>query len=312
MENGDMKKVFSKALFDLVAQGEDIGVVDADLMRIVGTTDFKDAYPDRYVQVGIAEQDLVGTAAGMALMGRTVFATTFSNFISLRAADQVCNAVCYNDLNVKICGIYAGITSEKNGGTHISVTDINTFRGMPSMRIVDPCDSNEFYQVMCMAAKTPGPFYVRISKGPMKDILPPDYKFRLGKGVELCQGTDAALITSGLTTGFGIKACELLKEAGISVRLIHMPSVKPVDKDIIIKAARETGIIFVAENHSVIGGLGSAVAETVSSEYPVIVERMGINDTFCVGASIAYLAGQHGISAECIADKIQKKLKKEG
>ena len=306
----NMKSTFSCALNDMVAQGENIAVVDADLMRIVGSAGFKEANPERYFQVGISEQDMVGTAAGLALMGRTVFATTFSNFISLRAADQVCNAVCYNNLNVKVCGIYAGISSEKNGGTHISVEDTAIFRAMPGMTILDPGDGDEFYQAMCLAAKTPGPFYIRISKGPMPKILPDDYKLQLGKGVVLNEGNDATLITSGLTTKFGIDACMMLKEIGLNVRHIHMPTVKPLDKEIIIKAAKETGALVVAENHSVVGGLGSAVAEAVCESYPVHVERLGIRDSFCVGASVAYLANQHGFSAEKIVEKIKTILKK--
>ena len=304
----NMKSTFSCALNDMVAQGENIAVVDADLMRIVGSAGFKEVNPERYFQVGISEQDMVGTAAGLALMGRTVFATTFSNFISLRAADQVCNAVCYNNLDVKVCGIYAGISSEKNGGTHISVEDTAIFRAMPGMTILDPGDGDEFYQAMCLAAKTPGPFYIRISKGPMPKILPDDYKLQLGKGVVLSEGTDAALITSGLTTKFGVEACATLREQGINVRHIHMPTIKPLDRDIVLKAAKETGMLFVAENHSVVGGLGSAVAETVCESYPVHVERMGIRDTFCVGASVSYLADQHGFSANKIAQTIASAL----
>lgn len=310
MGHTDMKKTFSQALIDLTAGGENIAVVDADLMRIVGSGAFRDAYPDRYYQAGIAEQDMVGIAAGLALEGRTVFATTFSNFIALRAADQIRNGVCYNDLNVKVCGIYAGISSEKNGGTHISVEDVAIFRGMPGIRIVDPGDANEFYQVMCTAAKTPGPFYIRISKGPMPAILPEEYTFQLGKALELRPGTEAALITSGLTTGFGMKACDILAEKGIRIRHIHMPTIKPVDRESILRAAKETGMLFTAENQSVIGGLGSAVAEVVCKEFPVRVERLGIPDVFCVGASIDYLSAQHGFSAECIAQKIENSLRK--
>lgn len=306
----NMKSTFSKALIDMTEHGMDVAAVDADLMRIVGTGEFMEAHPKRHFQVGIAEQNLVGTAAGLALMGKTVFATTFTNFISLRAADQVCNAVCYNNLDVKVCGIYAGITSEKNGGTHISVGDVAVFRSIPGMRIIDPGDGEELYQVMWEAAKTPGPFYIRISKGPMPKILPDGYVFQTGKGVELNQGNDATLITGGLTTKFGVEACKSLAAEGIFVRHIHMPTIKPIDRETVLKAARETGRIFVAENHSVIGGLGSAVAETVCDEWPVPVERMGVEDTFCVGASVAHLSNKHGFSAEKIAQRIRTALKK--
>ena len=299
MDHTDMKKTFSQSLIDLTEAGENIAVVDADLMRIVGSSGFRDAYPDRYFQVGIAEQDLVGTAAGLSIMGRTVFATTFTNFISLRAADQICNTVCYNGLNVKVCGIYAGITSEKNGGTHISVEDVTIFRGMPHMRIIDPGDGNEFYQAMGVAARTPGPFYIRISKGPMAPVLPADYQFHLGKGVVLSEGTDAALITSGLTTSFGLDACSILRSAGIHIRHIHMPTVKPIDRDAVIQAAQETGMLFVAENQSIIGGLGSAVAETVCDSFPVRV-----------GASVAHLSAQYDINAQGIVKRIRSALQK--
>ncbi|MBQ9031770.1 MAG: transketolase family protein [Parasporobacterium sp.] len=300
----DMKKTFSQSLIDLTEQGENIAMVDADLMRIVGSNYFRDKYPERYFQVGIAEQDMIGTAAGLALTGRTVFTSSFSNFIALRDADQICNTVCYNDLNVKMCGIYAGVSSEKNGGTHISVSDINLFRGLPKMKVIDPADANEFYQAMCCAAKTPGPVYIRISKGPMEEILPQEYQFELGKGIQLKDGDDATLITTGLTTGFGIKACEALENKGIHIRHIHMPTIKPIDEELVIKAAKETKMIFTAENHTVVGGLGSAVTEVITQSCPTKVERMGIPDVFCVGASIAYLSDQHGFSAEKITDRI--------
>ncbi len=312
MGHCDVKKIFSQVTCDLAADGTDIAVVDADLMRIVGSTGFCDAYPERYFQVGIAEQDLIGTAAGMALMGRTVFASTFAVFVTLRAADQIRNAVCYNDLDVKICGIYSGITTEKNGGTHISVEDVAILRAIPNMRIIDPADANEMYAAMKLAAKTPGPFYIRIAKGPLPQFLPQGYSFELGKGVELCPGTDAALITSGLTTAFGIDACSALRESGVNVRHIHMPSIKPIDREIIVKAAKETGMLFVAENHSVIGGLGSAVAEVVCDEYPTTVRRLGITDSFCVGASVSYLADKYDISAAGIARRIKSAVKAGG
>jgi transketolase len=308
VEKADMKETFGRALMDIAASGREIAVVDADLMRIAGTRAFRDAYPERYFEVGIAEQNLVGVAAGLALMGRAVFATTFSNFISLRAADQICNTVCYNNLNVKVCGIYAGISSEINGGTHISVADVAVLRSLPAMRIVDPGDGNEFYQAVRCAAETEGPFYIRISKGPMATLFPPEYRFILGKGVLMQDGNDITLVTGGLTTEFGIRACALLREQGIAVRHIHMPTIKPIDSDMVLKAARETGKIVVAENHSVIGGLGSAIAETVCGKEPVPVIRLGVNDEFCVGAKVDYLSCRHQISADAIAARIREEL----
>ncbi len=304
----DMKKTFSQSLIDLVEQGHNIAVVDADLMRITGSKDFKERYPERYFNCGIAEADSVDTAAGLSLTGRTVFCTTFSSFMALRAADQVRNGVCYNDLNVKVCGIYAGITGEKNGGTHIPVEDVAIFRAMPGMRIVDPGDGNEFYQAMQQAALEPGPFYVRISKGPMQPVLPEGYQLQYGKGVVLSEGTDAALVTSGLTTGFGAAAVKALAEEGIKVRHIHLPYVKPLDEELIYVAAKETGKIFVAENHSVMGGLGGAVAEYISSVCPVPVIRIGVPDEFCVGAPVAYISRQYDMDAEGIAKTIREKL----
>ncbi len=310
MNHTDMKKTFAQATIDLAKEGCNVAVVDADLMRIVGSAAFRDEYPDRYFQVGIAEQDLVSTAAGLALTGRMVFATSFSNFISLRAADQVCNTVCYNNLNVKVCGIYAGISSEKNGGTHISVSDVNLFRAVPGISIIDPGDANELYQAMKVAGTTDGPFYLRISKGPMDKLFADDYKFQLGKSLQLREGKDVTLITSGLTTKFGITACEELEKRGISVCHIHMPTIKPIDTEAILRAAKDTSMIFTAENHSIIGGLGSAVSEVVSANCPTRVVRMGINDTFCVGASVAYLSEQHGFSAEKIVERIKTELNK--
>ena len=308
MDYTDMKTTFSKSLIDLVEQGANISVVDADLMRIVGSTEFKKAYPDRYVNCGIAEMNAVDTACGLALMGSTVFVSSFGIFMALRAADQVRNCICYNDLDVKVCGIYSGITGEINGGTHIPVEDVAIFRALPNMRIVEPGDANEFYQMMQVAAKTYGPFYIRIPKGPMNVVLPQDYKFELGKGLVLNEGTDATLVTSGITTEFGIKATTLLKEKGLNIRHIHMPSIKPIDDELIIKAAKETGTIFVAENHSIIGGLGSAIAETLAEKCPTKVIRIGVPDVFSVGAKVDYLSKAYGFDSEGLANTISRSL----
>lgn len=313
----DVKKIYGNTLYEMMERDQNIAVVDADLMRIAGTESLLSAFPERYVNVGIAEQNALGVAAGMALMGKTVFVSAFCNFLATRASDQCLNTICYNELNVKLIGTYAGISSGVNGGTHISVTDIAAFRAMPCMRILEVSDGREMEWAIKEAAAIQGPVYIRVPKGPLHSIFAENVSFQIGKGNVISEciyesGSDAkrvALITSGITTVEGVKATSLLADKGISITHLHMTSIKPIDRDLLISMAQKHDIFVTADNHSVIGGLGSAVCEVVSEEAPIQVIRLGIQDEFCEGMYEKQLAERHGIAAYSMATKIEQLVK---
>ncbi|MDO8685871.1 MAG: transketolase C-terminal domain-containing protein, partial [Clostridiales bacterium] len=242
--------------------------------------------------------------------GKIPFTSTFANFISQRSCDQSFMAA-YNNFNVKLVGIYAGLSSAINGGTHMSVEDIAIYRSMPNTIVISPGDSNEFSKALETAAETYGPVYISIARGPMVTLLPEDYKFKISKSVVMEEGSDITLITTGITTYEGVQACRILKQKGISVRHIHMPVIKPIDKEEIIKSARETGIIVTVENHSRFGGLGSTVAETVCRECPVKVEILGLDDMFGETGKLEWLMDRFKISSKHICDTIIRLLKND-
>lgn len=311
-EMGIAKKTYGQTLIELGKKDPRIVAVEADLMKASGSDLFKAEFPQRHFNVGIAEQNLVGVAAGLASMGKIPFASSFSCFISQRACDQAVNAVAFNKFNVKMCGTYAGLTSEKNGGTHISVEDIAIFRTMPNVTIMVPADCIELTRAMEAAAAHCGPVYIRIARGPLPTIFSKDCEFTIGKAKVLSEGEDVSLITTGITTWEGLNACETLSSNGIRVRHIHMPTIKPIDRQEILRAARDTGRIVTVENHSKIGGLGSAVAEVVCDECPVPVVRLGMNDCFGETAKLDYLIDKFGISSRHIVRAVEALLAKNG
>jgi transketolase len=255
--------------------------------------------------VGIAEQNLVGVAAGLAAMGKIPFASAFAGFISQRACDQDVNAVCYNNLGVKLVGTYGGLTQEKNGGMHIGVEDLAIFRCMPNMTVVVPCDCVELQSAMEAIARHAGPVYLRIARGPLKTVMSEGYRFEIGKAVVLGDGTDVTLITTGITTWEGKVARETLAARGVRARHIHMPTVKPIDRAEVVRAARETGAIVTVENHSCLGGLGSAVTEIACDECPVPVTRVGIEDRFGQTATLDWLLREYGITSEHVVKAVE-------
>jgi transketolase len=239
-------------------------------------------------------------------MGNIAFPATFSSFISQRGCDQAVNAVAYNKFNVKIIGTYGGLTSEKNGGTHIGVEDIAIFRSMPNMVVISPGDCVELKQVLFAAVSHEGPMFLRLPKGPLKTFHKPDYKFEIGKAVKLQDGNDVALITSDITTAEGIKASEILSDSGISVYHLHMPTIKPIDKEAILEAAERTKKIFTVENHSIYGGLGSAVAEVIAeSGCAVKVIRLGIQDCFGETGTLDWLMKKFKIDSDAIVEAVK-------
>lgn len=304
-ESLDLKKVYAAAMCEMLEDGQPVMLVDIDVARLTGSDKVRAKFPDACVQVGIAEQNAVGVAAGLACMGNVVFAATFSNFISTRASDQALNTICYNQLDVKLVGTYAGISSGVNGGTHISVEDMAVYRCMPEMRVADPADGVEFASVLKTAAGTPGPAYIRMPKGPLPTLFGSERKFEWGKGVVMTEAeADVTVISSGLVTYDAGLAVERLKASGRPVRHIHMPSIKPLDEQLIIDAAKRSTVLVTVENHSILGGLGSAVGETTSTHAPARIVRLGIEDSFCEGVSEGELKKRCGISADCIFDRI--------
>lgn len=310
----DVKKIYGQTLHELMSADPRIVAVDADLMRIAGTECIQKDFPDRYVNAGIAEQNAVSVAAGMAAMGKTVFISAFCEFLTTRASDQCMDTVCYNELNVKILGTYAGISSAINGGTHISLNDIGVFRSMPEMTVIEPADGAEMEWAIRRAAAIDGPVYIRVAKGPLHQIFDRDTQFCIGKGhmlskipEECSAGKRIAVVTGGITTWRAAEAAEILKRSNISFTHVHLGCLKPVDEELLTRVAESHDVIVTVDNHSVIGGLGDIVCQTVSAHpHAPAVIRLGIEDVFCEGMTEEQLAERHGISAAAIAKTVRQ------
>lgn len=299
------KEIFGEVIVQLGKKDERIVVCDTDLMKCFGTKAFSKEFPNRHINFGIAEQNCMAASAGIALCGKNVFASSFANFASKRACDQVSISVAYNKANVKVCGLYAGLTAEKNGGTHIGVEDVALMRSIPDMCVVEPGDTYELEAITRFMADYEGAVYFRQPKMYLRNVYREVPNFQLGKGVELLAGSDATIIASGITVGLALDTAVILKEKGVSVRVVNMPTIKPIDKEIILKAAVETKAILTCENHSIIGGLGSAVAEVLADNgMAVALKRVGIRDTFGVTASLAYQLEINGLTKEAISEEV--------
>ena len=259
---------------------DDILVLDADLAKATKTIAFKKEYPDKFIDCGIAEGNMMGIAAGLATTGYTVFASSFAMFAAGRAFEQVRNSIAYPKLNVKIGATHAGISVGEDGASHQCCEDIALMRSIPNMVIINPADDVEARQAVLAAAEHDGPVYMRFGRLAVPRVNGEDYKFEIGKGVTLREGKDVTIVASGLMVAEAIEAADRLGAEGIDARVINIHTIKPIDKDILVKAAKETGAIVTAEEHSIIGGLGGAVCEAISEEYPVPVIRLGVNDTF--------------------------------
>ena len=304
-----VKVVYGQTLAELGDRNKDIFVVEADLMKASGSKPFKDKYPDRHINVGIAEQNLVGVAAGIASTGRIPYACTMANFIAKRACDQVAMSVAYNNFNVKLAGCYAGLTQEKNGGTHISIIDMAIMRGVPNMKVIAPSDCNEFAQAVIAISEDYGPTYLRMPKLLKKNIFGSSYKFEIGKAYQFGKGSDVTIISTGILTSIALDALEGLKNEGINACLLHLPTLKPVDSESIVRCAKETGAIITIEDHSVFGGLGGLVSEIVTSKYPVPVYKLGLNDRFGLTASLDFQLNYFGLTVENIIKNAKNILK---
>jgi len=274
------REAYGDALHDIGAELKDIVVLDADLSKSTKTNVFAKAFPERFFNVGIAEQNLIGTAAGLAAAGKIPFVSTFAMFAAGRAFEQIRNSVCYPKLNVKIAATHAGLTVGEDGASHQAIEDISLMRSIPNMTVIVPADATEARQAVEFAAKYKGPIYLRLGRMSVSDIFGSDYEFQHGKAVELADGKDVTIIATGIMVAPARQAAEELIETGISARVLNIHTIKPIDKEAIIKAAQDTGAIVTCEEHSIIGGLGSAVAEVLVENTPVPMERVGVLDTF--------------------------------
>ncbi|KGG80511.1 transketolase [Caloranaerobacter azorensis H53214] len=303
------RDAYGEALKELGKINKDVVVLDADLSKSTRTNWFKEEFPDRFINVGIAEQNLIGTAAGLAAAGKIPFASSFAMFATGRAYEIIRNSVAYPKLNVKIAATHAGITVGEDGATHQSVEDLSLMRTIPNMVVINPADGVEAKAAVLEAAKYYGPVYIRLGRSKVPVIFnEDDYKFEIGKGIMLEDGTDATIIATGVMVSAALEARKKLEEEGIKVRVINIHTIKPIDKDIIIKAAQDTGAIVTAEEHSIIGGLGSAVSEVLVENYPVVVERIGIKDTFGESGNGDELLAKYGLTSENIVEAVKKVL----
>lgn len=274
------REAYGDALKKLAASNPDIVVLDADLSGSTKTSEFKKVSPERFFNVGIAEQNLIGTAAGMSLAGKIPFASTFAMFAAGRAFEIIRNTVAYPNLNVKVAATHAGLTVGEDGGSHQAIEDISLMRSIPNMTVISPADAREAEQAVLSAAEYVGPVYIRLGRMAVEDVYDDSYKFEWGKGVELKKGNDITIIATGLMVQEALKAAKKLSEEGVDARVVNIHTIKPIDAEIIVKAATETKKIVTAEEHSIIGGLGSAVLEVLAETYPVKVKRVGVTDTF--------------------------------
>ena len=303
------RDAYGQTLIELGNEREDIVVMDADLAAATKTGMFKKAHPDRFFNAGIAEGNMMSIAAGLAAAGKTVFASSFAMFAAGRAFEQIRNSIAYPHLNVKIAASHAGISVGEDGATHQCCEDIGIMRTIPGMVIINPADAPEAKAAVRAAAEYDGPVYLRLGRLAVPVFNDEDVDFEIGKGKVMREGTDVTVIATGLEVNEAMIAAESLAAEGISVRVVNMATIKPIDKDIILQAAAETGVIVTAEEHNIIGGLGSAVAEVlVESGKPVPMLRVGVEDTFGRSGPALELLDIYGLTAPHIVDKVKAAL----
>ena len=303
------RTAFGEALVSLGEEDPRLLVLDGDVATSTQTHLFRKRFPERFIEVGIAEQNMVGIAAGLSTMGFVPWVSTFAVFLTKRAGDQVRNAVAQPRANVKLNGSYAGLPTGRAGATHSAVEDIAVMRCMPNLTILVPADPRETAICTRLATQLDGPVYLRTVRCPVPVIFPEDHRVEVGRAARLTEGTDVALISTGMMTPRAKVAVELLRSQGVSVRHLHMATVKPLDGEAVRDAAESIGLIVTVENHSVIGGLGGAVCEAVAEAAPCRVRRLGYRDIFLEGGDDEVLFGQYGLTAETISRAVTDFLK---
>lgn len=304
----EMRDAFGQALVELGRQYPRMITLDADLHTSSKATMFKKAFPDRFLQVGIAEQNLFGISAGLAISGFMPFPSTFAVFASRRALDQIAISICFPNLNVKIPGSYVGLPTSRAGASHNCIEDIAVMRALPNMRVADPADAADLRAIMRAAAEVHGPVYFRIARLTMPAIFGAEHRFEWGKGVVVRQGRDVTLFSTGIMTTFCLNASNLLRESGIDAEVVHLASIKPIDRDLIASSAARTGCAVTAENATIIGGFGAAVAEVLGEECPVPLRRIGVRDRWADSGGIKELFTHHGMQPEDIAAAARQAL----
>ena len=300
------RQSYGEELAKLGEENKDIVVLDADLTTATKTGIFAEKFPDRFINVGIAEQNLMGIAAGLSTFGKIPYASTFAVFAAGRAYEQIRNSIAYPKLNVKIVATHAGITVGEDGATHQMIEDLSLMRTLPNVTVMCTSDDIQTKWAVREISKIDGPVYLRLCRMATPIIYDVTEEFEIGKGVQIGQGTDASIIATGATVAEALKAQEILKEDGIDVRVIDMHTIKPIDRELIIKCAKETKRIITVEDHNIIGGLGSAVCEVLSEEYPTKVERMGIPDCFGRSGKAEELMKYYKIDSSAIVNKVRK------
>ncbi|MGD9679289.1 MAG: transketolase family protein [Vulcanibacillus sp.] len=300
------RDAYGKALVEVGKSNPNVVVLDADLSKSTKTADFLKVFPERFFDMGIAEANMIGTAAGLATAGKIPFVSTFALFGSLRVGDQIRNSLCYPNLNVKIAVTHSGLTLGEDGASHQAIEDIAMMRAIPNMTVIVPADGEETKQVIKAVTEYYGPVYIRLGRPKVPMVFTEDYKFEIGKGVTVKDGLDVTVIAIGVMLSPALEAAKQLEQEGVSVRVINMSTIKPIDKEIIIKAAKETKGIVTVEEHNILGGLGGAVAEVVSESMPTIVKRVGVEDTFGESGTPDELLEKYGLTKEHIIEKIKE------
>lgn len=292
------RQSYGEKLADLGEKNKQIVVFDADLAGATKTSIFAKKFPDRFFDMGIAEQDMMSTAAGMSTFGKIPYVSTFAVFAAGRAYDQIRNSICYPNLNVKICATHAGITVGEDGATHQMLEDLSMMRGLPNMTVISTSDDTQTRWAVEEISKIKGPVYLRLGRLATSIIYEQNQKFEIGKAVQIGEGTDACIFATGVTVCEAIKAKEELLKEGIDVRVVDVHTIKPIDKDTIIKCAKECKQLISIEDHSVIGGLGTAIADVLAEEYPAKLLKLGIKDTFGKSGKAEELLRYYGLTAE--------------
>lgn len=298
------RQSYGEELAKLGEENENIVVLDADLSSATKTGVFAKKFPERFVNVGIAEQNLMGVAAGLSTFGKIPYASTFAVFAAGRAYEQIRNSIAYPKLNVKICATHAGVTVGEDGATHQMLEDLSLMRSLPNMTVISTSDDIQTKWVVREISKIDGPVYLRLCRMATPVIYDENEHFEIGKGVQIGEGTDASIIATGVTVSEALKAQEILKENGVDVRVIDIHTIKPIDRELIVKCAKETKRIITIEDHSIIGGLGSVVCEVLSEEYPTKVERMGVQDSFGRSGKADELLRYYKIDSTAIVNKV--------
>lgn len=304
------RESYGATLVELGNENKDIVVLEADLSKATKTKRFANAHKDRFINVGIAEQNMVGMAAGLASVGKIPFATTFAVFAAGRAFEIIRNSVCYPNANVKIAATHAGITVGPDGGSHQAIEDIALMSSLPNMVVLSPADDIEACKCVRAAAEIKSPVYIRLGRIPLEDIYDDSYDFKIGKGSELVEGQDVTIIATGIMVHKALEASKKLKDQGIDARVINIATIKPIDEEIVIKAAKETKAIITVEEHSIIGGLGDRVSSLVCDKYPTIVKKIGVKDVFGESGNPDDLLEKHGLTTDNIVETVKSVLNK--